>query len=370
MSPIANRRHTQRSGLLFLVWVTLALACTKKPSTEPANGETGTGVFVQLKEMPYERLSTYRFFEGPMAQLRPTEGVLPYAPITPLFSDYAEKSRFVWMPRGSMATYVSADRPLEFPDGAVLIKNFYYERAQPNATRRILETRLLFKRQGQWQSAVYVWNADQTEAVLDMQGSEVPVTWEGEDGTPHSVTYRIPSGAECFTCHKQNNTLLPIGPKPQNLRWAYAYPEGAQDQLSRWQQTGYLAAGYPGAIVPIAQWDDGTEPLDRRVRAYLDMNCAHCHSAEKHCSYRPMRFAWKDTEDPVNMGLCIEPQQGLGQGLTHIVAAGDPYASVLFYRMSSTLPEERMPLMGRTLVHQEAKLLFEEWINTLGPPCE
>ncbi len=106
-----------------------------------------------------------------------------------------------------------------------------------------------------------------------------------------------------------------------------------------------------------------------RVRAYVDMNCAHCHAEGHHCDYRPMRFAWNETTDPVNLGVCVEPDEVLLPILTHIVARGNTEKSTLFYRIAATEESVRMPLLGRTLVHEEGVQLFEEWINSLTPPC-
>ena len=89
----------------------------------------------------------------------------------PLFTDYVHKLRYVWMPAGSKASYVSDGEVFDFPEGAVIIKNFYYDNVQPGNTRRILETRLMIKKYGAWIFADYVWNDDQTEAMYNLSGS-------------------------------------------------------------------------------------------------------------------------------------------------------------------------------------------------------
>ena len=77
---------------------------------------------VHFAAEPYETLAEYGFFQGPIADLNPSEGVLPYDLSNPLFSDYALKSRFVWMPEGSSASYTD-EGILDFPQDAVLIKS-------------------------------------------------------------------------------------------------------------------------------------------------------------------------------------------------------------------------------------------------------
>jgi hypothetical protein len=107
------------------------------------------------------------------------------------------------------------------------------------------------------------------------------------------------------------------------------------------------------------------------VRAYLDMNCAHCHSDGKHCDYLPMRFAWHETADPVNLGLCVEPEEALPNNpeLVYIVAPGNTYRSMMLHRVNATDQAVRMPLLGRTLVHAEGAQLLEDWINSLTQIC-
>ncbi|HRF82010.1 MAG TPA: hypothetical protein PL070_18190, partial [Flavobacteriales bacterium] len=94
------------------------------------------------------------------------------------------------MPAGSKATYSTDHDLLDFPDGTVLIKTFYYDHVQPADARRVIETRLLFKRNGQWEFANYVWNTEQTEASLDMNGSYTPITWLDDNGTQRQMDQR------------------------------------------------------------------------------------------------------------------------------------------------------------------------------------
>ncbi|MCB9170332.1 MAG: hypothetical protein H6597_05370 [Flavobacteriales bacterium] len=365
---MAGTRRAQRILALVAVAGGLFLGCRKEPPM-PEEAPAGQAVHVDLDAMPYPTLSEYRFFVGDLSERLPNTGVLPYAPITPLFSDYASKERFVWMPSGGKAQYISDDQVLQFPEGTVLIKDFWYEQVQPNNDRRILETRLMFRRNGVWVFADYVWNNEQSEAFLDLNGSYVPLDHLDDGGTVRHVDYRIPSLAECHTCHKSDNVPIPIGPKPQNLDMTVTYADGPMDQLSRWVAEGYLEAGYPANIQHVIAWDDATQDLQLRVRSYLDANCAHCHNEHGHCEYRPMRFAFSMTADIANIGVCVAPEEVVDPGWTHIVEAGDTARSVLYHRINSTNEAYRMPLMGRTVIHREAVAMIGEWINGLTPPC-
>ena len=39
------------------------------------------------------------------------------------------------------------------------------------------------------------------------------------------------------------------------------------------------------------------------------------------------------------------------------------------YRLTSNVESERMPLLGRTIVHDEGVALLQEWINSLTQTC-
>ena len=320
-------------------------------------------------EIPYQTLSEYNFFQGNLKNLEPVPGVLPYDLNSPLFTDYAHKKRFIWMPDGTISNYNNDHTPIDFPVGAILIKSFYYDNVQPSGNTRIIETRLMFLTDEGWDFAKYVWNDEQTEATFTNNGSFTSFDWIDDDGTPKSVNYRIPSRNECFTCHNKFGTPVPIGPKPQNLNKDYDYVDGTLNQLSKWIEVGYLESNVPTTIVSTVDWEDASLPLELRVRSYLDINCAHCHSEESYCEYRPLRLAFNENDDDVNKGVCVTPDTQIST-YTHIVSSGRIDKSVLHFRVNSTEEQNRMPLLGRTLKHAEGVRLIEEWINSLEGECE
>lgn len=350
--------------LCVLIW-----ACTRDDDPPPAPAPPATLVSFDESAVPYPTLSRYNFYRGEMHQLIPQSDVLPYELITPLFSDYASKKRFVWFPPGKGATYNNDHDLLDFDNGAVLIKNFYYDHMLPQNERRILETRLLYKINGDWHFAEYVWNDEQTEAYLNMDGSYRSISWL-QDGVEKSTTYRIPSEGECLTCHKLGNKATPIGPRPQNLYKDYAYTTGVKNQLAKWAEVGYLRGTLPADVDHVVDWTDLLQPLELRMRAYLDINCASCHKEQSHCDYRPMRFAWSETADRENQGVCVEPHEMLQPSLLHIISPGNINRSMLHHRMASNDENVRMPLLGRSMVHTEAVQLVVAYINSLTEPCQ
>jgi uncharacterized repeat protein (TIGR03806 family) len=337
-------------------------------------------VTVDLTQVPYPKLSDYKFFEGDMKEQIPALNVIPFAPSSPLFSDYAHKKRFVWMPTGMKATFVADSKALELPVGAVLIKTFYYDNVQPDNVTKIIETRLMIHKAEGWIFADYVWNDEQTEAYLDLAGSYVPFSFKDENGTTRSVNYRIPSEVQCMVCHKYseviNNevvtTYIPIGVKPQNLNYNYNYGSVSKNQLTKWIEQGYLEDNFsfPTTGNTTVNYADNSKPLELRVRSYIDANCAHCHQQNRHCDYRPMRFSFAESgavNGHTNMGVCVPTadMQDFPAAYNTIIKPGSIERSMLYYRINTTDESYRMPLHGRTLIHDEGVALIEEWINSL-----
>ncbi|MFC7356216.1 Ig-like domain-containing protein [Jejudonia soesokkakensis] len=325
-------------------------------------------VAFNLSEMPYPKLSDYNFFEGDLADQSPNFGVIPYKPISSLFSDYAEKKRFVWMPNNVIATYEGDHEPLGFPVGSILIKAFYYNDVLPQNERRNIETRLMIRKETGWIFATYIWNDEQSEAFFDLSGETKEITWN-LNGQTRNVSYRIPAESSCFTCHNTADVPIPIGLKPQNINSNYPYESGTQNQLEEFVRNGYLENTLPSNITTVVDWEDTSEPLDIRMRSYVDINCAHCHSAERYCNYRPLRFQFDLTEDDVNMGVCVDPDTAIPP-YTKLVEPGNIDNSLVYFRLQTTLPQYRMPLLGRTLQHEEHLELVEQWIESLSNNCD
>lgn len=318
---------------------------------------------------PHQLLSEYGLFSGTMKELEPVEGVLPYDLNTPLFSDYAQKMRMIYVPQGSSITY-SESAKLEYPVGSVLVKTFSYQKdvRSPNAGRILLETRLLMHKESGWTGETYIWNEEQTEAVLQKTGASKEVEWVDEKGIAQQVNYLIPSKNDCATCHSQNWTLEPIGPKVRNINRDFHYGDGDQNQLVRWQQEGILA-NIPGqGQIPKAPvWDDSsTGTLNERARIYLDVNCGNCHSPKGFASYTSFFLNLEEDRD-LNLGIYKRPvASGPGSGnLTYDIVPGEPDSSILMYRMESVEPRIRMPEVGRTMVHEEGVALIRAWIDSL-----
>lgn len=339
-------------------------------------------VIVDLTQVPFPNLSDYKFFEGQMKNQTPSLYVIPYEPISSLFTDYAHKKRFVWLPNGTKATFNGDDEILDLPVGSAIIKTFYYDNVQPSNTTKIIETRIMIRKSEGWIFANYVWNDEQTEAVLDLNGSTKAISWKDENNVIKNVDYRIPNEAQCIVCHKTKNyeggnyvqKNIPIGIKPQNLNKTFNYGNETKNQLTKWIELGKLTNDFslPTTANTIVNYNDASQSLDNRVRSYFDINCAHCHKEHGHCDYRPMRYAFSETyNNQTNMGVCVDTQdmQGFEPALSKIVTPGNIYRSMVYHRLNTVDETYRMPLHGRTIIHEEGVQLVEEWINSLTTPC-
>lgn len=323
-----------------------------------------------MSEEPAPTLAAYGLFADAGAR-HPNAGVTPYALNTPLFSDYALKQRYVFLPPGTKATY-RARGVLDLPVGAVLIKTFAYpaDFRRPDEKVRFIETRLLIHRKTGWTALAYVWNEDQTEAVLKRAGKRLDVDFIDAHGQPRHVDYAVPNANQCKECHSIGDEFSPIGPKARNLNGDYPYPEGTENQLAHWTRTGMLAgAPAPAAAPRTAVWNDAAEPLEARARAYLDGNCGHCHNPQGAASNSGLFLNLEETRAPA-YGVGKRPvAAGKGSGgLFFDIAPGDPDGSIIVHRMASTEPGVMMPELGRSTVHEEGLALVRAYIASLKTP--
>jgi uncharacterized repeat protein (TIGR03806 family) len=253
------------AAAIFLAFLTTALAVS--PET------------ILAKDAP-KLLSEYGFFADGAKQI-PADGVTPYDLNTPLFSDHASKYRFVYVPPGQAAAYNSQEA-FEFPVGSALIKTFAFpaDLSKQDENVRLIETRVLLKREAGWFAVAYLWNDEQTDATMKIAGAKVAVETV-LDGAPLSISYSVPNRNQCKGCHSVNGEIVPLGPKARNLNKDFSYPGGPANQLAHWTQAGILAGAPEPSSAPAAPMStDDAAPLEKRARAWLDVNCAHCHRRE------------------------------------------------------------------------------------------
>ena len=317
-----------------------------------------------LADDPAPTLDAYHLFTDAGGRFA-NAGVVPYALNTPLFSDYAEKFRYVFVPPGKKANYTK-EGVLDFPVGTTLVKVFAYpaDFRKPNDKLRYIETRLLIHKADGWVPLTYVWNDAQDKAELKRAGQRVPVTFINPQGATQSIDYGVPNANQCKQCHSLSNVVTPIGPKARNLNGDFAYSGGVENQLAHWAHIGILdGAPQPASVPRLPRWDDASEPVDARAKAYLDVNCGHCHN-DKGLASNSGLFLTYEQPDTAVRGIMKPPvAAGRGSGgLFYAIVPGHPEQSILLYRMQSTEPGVMMPQIGRTLSHVEAVKLIRDYI--------
>jgi uncharacterized repeat protein (TIGR03806 family) len=334
-------------------------SCNNQP-TQNANTAAVNGAF-QFKE----KLSEYGFFTNQFNALRPAQQVVRYELSTPLFTDYAVKDRFVFLPTGATVKY-TASGVLDFPDSTIIIKNFAYTNTAHQ--KIMIETRLLVKDAAdkKWKVMNYLWNEEQTDAVKHITGARLPITLLDDEGKPHNTTYQVPNTNDCKRCHINNESLTPIGPKARNLN--YAMQGQTDNQLAQWAAKGRLI-GLPdlSKVEQLPNWKDDTHfSLEQRARAYLDMNCSHCHTKGGD-AYNTGLFLEYQQTNAQQLGLMKVPVSAGGGagGMNYDIVPGDAAHSILAYRMNSTETGTAMPELARTIIHKEGVQLIHDWIQNM-----
>jgi uncharacterized repeat protein (TIGR03806 family) len=360
-------------------------------------GSDDAGVRFFAKDQP-KALSEWRLLKIERGRLSLNAGVVPYDLNTPLFSDYAHKLRTIWMPKGKSARY-DANNSFDFPVGTIISKTFYYPlpgdgkwdgksvaRIAANndlqgesldlSKVRLIETRLLVRREAGWEAMPYVWNESQTEATLKRAGDLIALELVDSDGGRETADYQVPDQNQCASCHATDNktrALHPIGPKARHLNRDFAYAGGSENQIAHLARVGYLTGAPDPARAPRnADWQDAAHArLEDRARAYLDVNCGHCHSQTGPAITSGM---WLDAAivDRLKLGFCKQPVaagKGTGNRL-YDIAPGQADASVLVFRMDSDDPSVMMPELGRSVVHREGVELIREWIDAQQGACD
>lgn len=310
-------------------------------------------------------LSDWNVLEIRKGHLVPAAKSVVYEVNAPLFTDYAHKMRTIYSPEPAP---VLDDGSLDYPVGSISSKTFYYPEGEEGlirvsdnggdaidlSTHRLIETRLLVRREAGWEPISYVWNEDETEARLKRTGAVVPLKLDEQD-----FAYVVPNENQCAGCHVSDMTTRAFHPlgatAPQFKDRSHMVVEGVMR---------------PGAFATQIDYMDLTQSLDDRARSYLAANCAHCHNPVGPADTSGLDLSL-DADDLREVGRCKPPiaaGSGTGGRIFSIVP-GDPDGSIMTYRMASTKPGAMMPELGRTLAHEEGVALIEEWIAEMDGEC-
>ncbi len=295
--------------------------------------------------------------------LKPADGVLPYAINAEAWHDHAHAQRLVALPgKTKLGSYDKTDGykgyqkgAWSFPEGAVLAKtlSLEMETGKPDSARRI-ETQILHRRNDQWHAVNYLWNKDQADAVLapdEGSSSVFKVKNPRAPGGMRRQMWHHASRTECMLCHNNRSGNI----------WSFN-----PMQLDTGHQLDALAANelfenpLPEKRPAITNPHDAKADLDDRARAYLHVNCTHCHT----------RGGGGTAVFQTQLGMTLEQtklvnekptQGGFGVKNAMVIAAGDPHRSVLYHRMAKLGPG-RMPHFGSQTVDERGLALIGQWI--------
>ncbi len=288
-------------------------------------------------------LSELNLFTGDLEDLQPTPYAFEYELSTPLFTDYSHKQRIIALPENTSMEFDGDGLPI-FPDNTVIAKTFYYNLDERDLSlgRTIIETRVLIKLNGLWETGDYKWNEDQTDAVIDLAGSELPISWIDRDGNTNSTTYKIPSNTDCFTCHKTYDDIIPIGPKLRTMNFEINGINQLEQFIANEELTGISSSA---SVRSLPNWEDTSLTLESRARAYMDINCAHCHTTGGQCDDQStLNLAF---ETPLNESDIVERSFSIE------------------YRISFFAEGISMPFTGTTMTHTEGVDLIQAYLDTL-----
>ncbi len=367
---------------LGLMMASLA-ACTPKR----------TAVVSHPEQNP-ERLSAWGLFDVSSGAFELSDGVIPYDLNAPLFTDYAHKLRTIWVPADAPAAALNAGGVPDLPVGTVISKTFYYPRAGGDAASvskaddpigefspilgdldrvRLMETRLLVRREQGWEPVSYVWNEAQTDAVLTRIGDAAQLSLVDPDGAAADFTYIVPDINQCAGCHAPNNTtreIEPLGVRARHLDKTYTHDGGSVNQLTLLADRGILEQTEADQLFANADWTDTSLSVDQRARSYLDINCSHCHNPVGPADTSGLDLTMDADIGPA-LGICklpIAAGSGTG-GRAFSIVPGAPDDSILVYRLETTKPGAMMPELGRALSHAEGVALIREWITEMDGSC-
>ncbi len=285
-----------------------------------------------------------------------------------LFTDHARKYRYVFIPENTQASYQELNA-FDFPVGTVLVKFFYLPINTEQPEEELLEIRLLIHRENGWFTLPYKWYEHLSDGYISVAGDSIASVIT-HNSVSESFNYQIPTFGQCSTCHKgedANGTALitPIGLKARHLNKIINHNGSDINQLTLWNNLGVIT-GLPEnlAVIDTApNWRDESVNIEQRAKAYLDINCAHCHTDGGAGALSGLRMEYWRKEIDYLHGVCNGSQGWRVGGFD--IWPGRAEISHIPMRMGLTAAKDRMPPIGRSLVENEAIALISEWINTM-----
>jgi uncharacterized repeat protein (TIGR03806 family) len=295
----------------------------------------------------------------PADPLKPGPGLVFYDVASPLWSDGADKDRWVFIPAGKTVDIQTAGGPgdaghLHFPEGTVLVKNF-------SIGGQRIETRLITRGATGWGTYSYRWSDDQTEAVVI--GADEGSVARAVSGPAGRQIWTYPGRSDCTKCHT-DEAGFQLGLTLAQLNHSVVHPDGTtRNQIDHWQAQGLFAQAPARPYPPALPAPTGTATLAARARSYLHANCANCHRPGSQNA--PMDLRW--TTALANTEACdVLPSKGdLGVAGARRIVPGQPGRSLVSLRMHTLSERFRMPQIGTGVVDAAGAKLVDDWIASL-----
>lgn len=305
------------------------------------------------------KLSETRVFTD-VANLTPNPGLIEYDVNVALWSDGAVKRRWIAVPDGQQIQF-SNEGSWTFPLGTVFIKHFELE-TSPGVRKR-LETRALVHQRDGWYGYTYKWNAQQTDADLLSTSLEENITITDSAGGTRTQKWSYPSRTDCLRCHTPVSGRI-LGARTSQLNRDFALPAGIDNQIRAWDHVNLfdVRTGDPAGLSKLPRLDDETAALESRARAYLDVNCAHCHQPG---GTTPTNIDFRSSIAIESANLInVAPSSG-DLGLTNParIRAGAKASSAVWERMRRT-DSNRMPPLATSRLDDTAIDLIGRWIDS------
>lgn len=320
--------------------------------------------------MPQTLAETGLFQDGSIATPHP--GLTPFEVNVPLWSDGAEKQRWIAPPPNAQVS-LKDNGQLDIPVGTVFVKHFALatDQRRPDQLRPV-ETRVLIcGPRGEVFGASYRWSADGREThIVNLNEQEVIERLDGE-GRPAQQTWMYPGRFECLLCHNDASGQV-LGFTLDQLDRDVACPGGEpMHQFDVLSQRGVISAANAGLARsaphrPLSPLHQAEAPLEDRVRSYLHVNCSACHNPQRQFSAFDARFLHPIQYTGIVNGPAYHTGPNKGPE-SRIVRPGDLDHSMLYLRFSSTNPAHHMPPLGSTVVDDKAAEVIAAWIRSLPP---
>lgn len=330
------------------VWLAVLVAasgCGDNAQGTPDAMADATLADAKLPELPALLIDTGLYADANRDTL--ADGVREYTVNYPLWTDAAEKRRFIWLPPDTTINAVNVDF-WRYPEGTKVWKQFSLGGSR-------LETRLLYKDgpfAQDWKMVAYIWNESETEATISMNGAENVL------GTDHDV----PGSDDCRRCHRhQPDIVIGVGGVQLN------HNEPGMN-LSQLITDGLISSHVEGVGFDVP---DGGDPNTKAALGYLHGNCGVCHHDTSDVPESITMRLWLTADSLTSVQDTTIYQTAVGgalslpfTGATSLIEPGDASSSAVYLRMSMR-GDGQMPPLGTEQVDTAASTVVETWINSL-----